>query len=300
MKPARKGIANTNAQTIGGVLSDGAILSEAKIGKLIVGETCRESFVKPASYDVTAAPDGMIVPSGEEIPAGRGRGPKRVVLQPGDTAMFSTRELFSLPETIAGNITIKNSLAIEGLLLLSGGLVDPGYGHEKRAPKQAGDRLYLHVANIGKQAIEIRPESDPIARIQFLTVCGPIKVPRKTIPPSSWSDQKRPSLGFLSELKELKENVERSDVRSKAVVQFGVVVVAIALIGASFSAILSIVTNSTLSKELHNVWPASSRDGVVWAMVFLGTVLAVLTVVLATDKICRVLDRRRRRKRRLQ
>jgi hypothetical protein len=94
-----------------------------------------------------------------------------------------------------------------------------------------------------------------------------------------WEEQKRPSLGFLTDLKELKEKVDRSEARSQQVILLGAVVLAIALIGAEFSTILSIVTNKALGKELHKAWPASSHDGLVWVLLLVGVPLAIYAVV---------------------
>jgi deoxycytidine triphosphate deaminase len=264
------------AQAPGGVLSDGAIRAEIEAGRLIVGDTFDPHSLRPASYDLTAAPKGLIGPDGVSVAPHVERTERRVVLDPGDAAMFSTKELFCMPGTIAGNITIKNSFATEGLMLLSGGLIDPTYGEDS---ERSGCRLFLHVANIGRLPIEIRPGQDHIARVQFLRLCGPEDPEREPIACSVWEEQKRPSLGFLTDLKELKEKVDRSEARSQQVILLGAVVLAIALIGAEFSTILSIVTNKALGKELHKAWPASSHDGLVWVLLLVGVPLAIYAVV---------------------
>jgi deoxycytidine triphosphate deaminase len=285
-------------ETTGGVLSDGAIMREIESGGLIVSGF-EDASLHPASYDLMIAPDALIMPSGRKIEPGKcGRRHRTVVLDPGETALFSTKELFRMPPDIAGNISIKNQFAAEGLTLLSGMLVDPGYGLEERADDELGCRLFMHVANMGRKAIALRPDKDKIARIQFLTVVGDKWKERNTPRASRWSEQQQASLGFLADLKQLKDDVERSDNRSRQVVLFGTVVLAIALIGATLSAILSIATNSQLSKELHHAWPASSRDGLVWALVFVGITFGAMTIASTADKICRALGARRQRRRR--
>src|ERR1700689_3758380 len=112
-----------------GVLSDAALLKKLEHGEVIAEGTWKASSVGPASYDVTIATDGLIMPDGSEIPPkSRTLPPPRIVLPSGDTALFSTAELFCLPHHIAGNITIKNRLARMGPTLLSGMLIDPGFG----------------------------------------------------------------------------------------------------------------------------------------------------------------------------
>jgi hypothetical protein len=204
------------------------------------------------------------------------------VLGSGDSALFSTRELFRMPHDVAGNVTVKNRLASEGLTLLSGLLIDPGYGLDEQADDPAGCRLFLHVANIGADPILLRPGKDQIARVQFLPVLGGSRVGRDKISPSRWSEQRRASLGFLTDLKNLKSDVELSDNRSQQVVLFGFVVLAFALIGASFSTILSIATNESLNKRLHDTWPSSSNEAMIWVIVFLAVAVLVLATVLGS------------------
>jgi deoxycytidine triphosphate deaminase len=292
---------SSETQASGGVLSDQAIREAVDAGKLIVG-SFEPASLHAASYDVTIARDGLILPNGERIPPGRAqtlraRG-RPVVLESGDTAMFSTSELLCMPGDIAGNLSIKNRLAAEGLTLLSGLLVDPGYGVDETADDEGGCRLFLHVANAGSAPILLKPGEDAIARIQFLPVIGGKWEQRKLARASRWSEQQQASLGFLTEMKELKERVETTSARSEQIVLFGVVVLAVALIGASFSAILSIVTNSALSERLHDAWPASSRDGIVWALILLATTTGALAIVLGSGRIGSFVAARRRRTRR--
>lgn len=283
----------------GGVLSDGAIIRHVQSGELIVAGFCKKSL-QPASYDVTIAEDGLIRPNGKKTPpnesAGRSRG---VLLGSGDTALFSTKELFNMPDDVAGNISIKNRLAAEGLSLLSGLLIDPGYGTGEHPDDERGCRLFLHVANTGKDAILLQPGEDQIARVQFLRVVGDKWQDRVTPRSSRWSEQQQASLGLLTELKQLKESVEQSEARSQQVVLFGIVVVAIALIGASFSSILSVVTNSRLRAELQHVWPHSSGHATVWALLFVAVGLIALSSVLGFREVAGWWVSRRRRSKRL-
>jgi hypothetical protein len=192
-----------------------------------------------------------------------------------------------MPGNLAGNLSIKNRPASEGLTLLSGLLVDPGYGSDETADDERGCRLFLHVANAGREPILLKPGEDAIARIQFLPVVGGKWDRRKKARASRWSEQQQASLGFLTEMKQLKERVETTGARSELVVLFGVVVLAVALIGAAFSTILSIVTNKDLSAELHKAWPASSNDAIVWAILLVGAPLALYAIVQLLVKACR-------------
>jgi len=282
-----------------GLLSDGEIQARAERDELIVSETFKPDSLQPASYDLTIAADGMITPDGKEIAPGlKGWGRRPLVLQAGDTALFSSFERLSMPDDVAGNITIRNTLANQGLTLLSGMLVDPGFGRKSGVKGQLGCCLYLHVANIGKAPIPLRPGVDTIARVQFLNVVGAVSKRRTGVEPSLWADQRQASLGFLTEMRNLKRRFERSDARSEVVVVFGVVVLAVALIGASFSSILSIVTNSLLRRELRNAWPSGTSDKILWAAIFVSVTALVGIVAWSTRETLRGLAARRRRRER--
>jgi deoxycytidine triphosphate deaminase len=245
-----------SAQMAGGVLSDGAIKDEVEAGWLIV-EGFDEESLQPASYDVTVARDGLIDPDGKETGPGAEQGRDRVVLQPGDAAMFSSQEKFCMPNAVAGNITIKNRLATRGLMLLSGGLIDPGYGVADKPHEERGCRLYLHVANIGKETIEIRPGSERVARVQFLRVAGR-KLDRKPINAPGWKGQKKPSLGFLSDLKHLKDSSERNRDLITVVITGGIFVLLMTMISVSLAVILSLSSDAKLVHAVKAAVPQST------------------------------------------
>lgn len=221
---------------VGGVLSGNAIADLVASGTLIVKTSFSKGSLQAASYNPRIARDGLITPDGVTVePDSDGRRPARVVLESGDAAVFSTEEKFVMPDAIVGNITIKNTQATEGLLLLSGLLIDPGYGSDNKR----GRPLYMHVANIGKKPIVIKP-GDQIARIQFLSLCGR-PGPKRQEEWAGWSAQEQPSLGFLTELKALKEKVESTSSQVQYVVVLGFVVLAITLIGVVLATVLGIV-----------------------------------------------------------
>jgi deoxycytidine triphosphate deaminase len=228
--------------------------------------------INPASYELTTAKDGLITPHGKRIePGSSDFVPRKIILQPGEAALLSTLERLRMPVDVTGNITIRNKYASEGLTLLSGMLIDPGFGWEDelgRGLDQLGSRLYLNVANIGREPVEIKPGLDRIARVQFVTVCGDHDHGRTTVLRSLFSEQQRPALGFLMEMKELKDKVERTDTRSEQVMLFGFVVLAVSLIGVSLSTLLSLAQNTRLIEDIHRLEP-SSTGGLVLAIVTL-------------------------------
>ena len=227
--------------------------------------------------------------------------PPPVVLEPGDTAVFCSRERFALPMCVAGNVTVKNTYAAKGLMLLSGLLIDPGYGkgHDAHGDGRAGCPLYLHVANIGRERMTLIPGCDDIARIQFLHVDEELDA-TDLVSGSRWENQALVSLGFLSDLKQLKENVEHTDTRTQLVLGGGVAVILVALIGAALSSILSIATDKELTGDLQGTWGSLSLgQSLMWAALFLGIPILSVAVVLGYSKLTTWLGRRRRLKRRV-
>jgi len=222
-----------------------------------------------------------------------------VVLEPGDTAVFSSRERFQLPSGIAGNVTVKNSYATDGLMLLSGLLIDPGYGGQPSEAGRSGCPLYLHVANIGGERLALIPGIDDIARIQFLHVDEECSRHSQTVSGSRWENQRLASLGFLSDLKQLKQDVERTETRTQLVLAGGVVVILVALIGAAFSSILSIATDHELVGNLQSTWGSlSAGDAALWAALIFAAGALTLSLVLGAPKALGWLARRRRLKKR--
>lgn len=235
---------------LGGVLSDQAIFDRVQSDELIVKSTFTADSLAPSSYEPRIARDGLITPNGTPFPPGSS-GPAKVILRSGDTAMFSTIELFHMPPDVAGNITVKNRLAKDGLMLLSGLLIDPGFGADEKLldDQELGCRLYLHVANIGREPIIIQPERAPITRIQFLCVCGGRYAQRQKIRSSRWADQEPATLGFLTELQtlkvgltELKDKVDSTHSQVHYVVMLGAVVLGVTLIGVVLATVLALVS----------------------------------------------------------
>jgi deoxycytidine triphosphate deaminase len=245
----------------GGVLSAKKIQELVDAEQLMVGDTFHSIGLRPAAYDVRVAAGGLIAPDATEIPpmtAGREHDPSHeVTLKAGDTAVFSTAEYFHMPSHIAGNMSIKNRYAARGLMLLSGMLIDPGFGSCQRQEtgddgsstnKQYGLPLHLHVVNLGVDPITIRPGEDRIASVQFLQVDTPDRWTAQISAPQ-WKDQKRPSLGFLAELqklssdhKDLERTVSDMNEMVKYVVWLGFILLGTTILGVILATILSLAS----------------------------------------------------------
>lgn len=79
-----------------------------------------------------------------------------LVIRPGEFALLTTEELVNLPPDIAGAISIRFSVALKGLINISGRHVDPYYS----------GRLLFSVYNAGSNKITVR-RGEPIFMMTF-------------------------------------------------------------------------------------------------------------------------------------
>jgi deoxycytidine triphosphate deaminase len=134
--------------------------------------------LKGAGYELRLAGDLLVLPlkAGDPeyrvIPKG-GIIVDEITLAPGDSALISTQEKFSMDFDVTCLIGPKFRWSAKGLLVLQGMVAHPGYGRVQDArgqwiPKD-DERLYLVIANIGPANINMR-RGDPIAYVQFFDI----------------------------------------------------------------------------------------------------------------------------------
>ena len=169
--------------------------------------TASQGCIDAASYNLRVAPDGTFF-SGNWHPIGDPV--DSIVINPGEMAVLSTIEEFTLPEHLTGSVNIKFKYTRRGLLSLFGSRVDPGYDR-----KHGGRRLYLFVCNIGSLSLSINP-GEPVFIVEFSTVTGTVSVP-------DWNDMNtvidqyckqraasgEKQLGFLSDYVRLRDAYEK-------------------------------------------------------------------------------------------
>ncbi len=109
-----------------------AILNEKEIADLVAQanlishETFDERCLESTSYDIRAG--GKAIVGGEGAILDTTKDP--LVIMPGSYAGVISCEKIKLPKQVLGQIGAKRKLSYEGLILLTGALVDPGYeGH---------------------------------------------------------------------------------------------------------------------------------------------------------------------------
>jgi deoxycytidine triphosphate deaminase len=150
--------------------------------------------VRGAAYDLRVASDYLILPDGRRFWPGASESinrawPTEFELKPGQVAFVSSVERLSMPWDLAGNIAPKFRLALGGLFVMGGMLVDPGYGRVSRdgtdGQDEDGERLHFQLANLGDKAFTIVPDETSIAAIQFIELTGSSRNLAATVPPQS-------------------------------------------------------------------------------------------------------------------
>jgi deoxycytidine triphosphate deaminase len=280
-----------------GLLSDGAIAAVAAKKELIVSNFSK-SCLRGAAYNVRIAKDGIVTPDGElylpsHLPDGRKfSGP--IILHPGETAELSSFETFHLPDLIAGNISIKTELASKGLLLLSGLLIDPGYGisaEQFEREKQHDGRLHFYIANLGTAPVALIPQDTHFATVQFLRVNGEIHEDRKAPAQRTaeeWAQRPAMSLGFISDLLELKEQHKkmrqesaRTAEMTKNLIVLGYFLLAATILGLTLNNLLSIGADDDLVDKVATAVPDQWEGKALIAALAFAVAFTAYSVALA-------------------
>ncbi len=108
------------------LLSEAEILYSVKNGMLIVESTFDESCLQATSYDIRAGNKGIVGGQGNVIDLTK----ESLVIDPGSYAGIISLEKIALPKKVVAQIGAKRKSSYEGLILLTGSIIDPGYeGH---------------------------------------------------------------------------------------------------------------------------------------------------------------------------
>lgn len=109
-----------------GVLSDSEIEREVSRGLLISGQTFDRACLEASGYDIRVGARGVLGGEGKEIDLNH----THIELGPGSYCGVVSKEKLCLPEHIFARIGSKRALSYDGVILLTGSTVDPGYeGH---------------------------------------------------------------------------------------------------------------------------------------------------------------------------
>jgi deoxycytidine triphosphate deaminase len=264
----------------GAVLGDTELRKRLDKKEIFCDRTWVPENLRSAGYDLRIADDFLIVPDAD-YPGGRRyeRGVKckdSVVMRPGDVAFVSTMEKMCIPWDLAGNIGIRFGFAHKGVLILTGLLVDPGFGLKKNGDKwvpKEDERLHFLLANVGAKEFVFKA-GDHIAQIQFFQVIGEVKkleVPSTLELEQEFFSNAQSRLGplsFFRNLAALEQRFSQFDTRFEAVesgtrqvVMFGIYLLGASVLVAAFAAFLSLISSQTFSSRLdilsHMTWAGS-------------------------------------------
>lgn len=246
----------------GGVL--GAAFIHARSSE-IFASGYSESSLERASYDLRIATTKMILPSGQRIREGE-EYTRPFMLEPGSVAFVSSLERVHIPYQLCGIVSIKFSYASQGILMLMGMGVDPGYGQDE--PTAGGRRLHFVVANVGLETLQVRPGEDLIASLQLLPVLVPqteqvqVAPPPLATSPSIIDDLfNRPDLplglSFFQRQADLEHHVSTLNVRVdehvrglNQVVLFGHFLLGTAITGGLVTLVLGWAGENSLQKKI--------------------------------------------------
>jgi deoxycytidine triphosphate deaminase len=109
-----------------GVLTDAEIEQSITTGSLISKDTFQKGSLEASSYDISVGLKGILGGEGREIDLSK----EPMELGPGAYGGIISLERLKLPNKIYARIGSKRALSYDGVILLTGSLVDPGYdGH---------------------------------------------------------------------------------------------------------------------------------------------------------------------------
>lgn len=143
-----------------------------KLQEIFKNNTGSEKCIQEASYDLRVASD-VLVFGGQKYNKGNLFKGNFIKISPGEIALFSTVEQFSMPDYLTGKVGIKFKFTRQGLIPLFGAQVDPLYGNG-----YPDERLYLIVCNSGSKNVLIKP-FEPVFNMEFYVVQGDIEIRTK-------------------------------------------------------------------------------------------------------------------------
>jgi hypothetical protein len=230
-----------------------------------------------------------------------------IILEPSCVALVSTAERFTLPQDLGAHVSVKWSLARLGILVLTGGFVNPGFGYTEVDGKWQAvpdERLHFLVANLGNEPQVLIPDSTILASLQFVTIVGaagnrPVASTQRLISSAYGPDAPLKALSLFpqfaaqrEDLGNLDERMDRVERGALPLVTFGVYLLAVTFLGVILNASLSLVSDARVSRLAHAV----PRD---WPFALLGVTFLVCVTVMfkkILDVVTEVVRRPRRRR----
>ncbi len=144
------------------------MLTDAEIKEAVQRETLaidpfEPESLQPASYDLRVGAQAF-VSGADEITDVASKG--LVIIEPGEFAVVSTREVVRCGSQVAGQIGLWSTLARQGVTLLSGPQIDPGFSGV----------LVVRMTNLSPNRVTLTYEA-PFLTAQFFQLRQPVEHP---------------------------------------------------------------------------------------------------------------------------
>jgi deoxycytidine triphosphate deaminase len=232
--------------------------------------TWKKKRLRAAAYDLRIAKTYLITPKGRRYWPEGGPGHRKMTapfdLEPGEVAFVSTVEKLVMPPDLVGNIAPRFRRALQGILVMGGMLVDPGYD----------GRLHFQLANVGDKSFRIEPGKTSVAAIQFLPVIRAAsqleRVPssKKLLEELFREEVKNEplkQLAYFTGVAELKDDVRKLNERlddqkivlsstrrsTDQLLVFGVFLVSITLFGVAIATLVNAFANGSIKEAANSV-----------------------------------------------
>lgn len=106
-----------------GILTDKEITEAVSLNLLISSSTYEQNCLEASSYDIRIGSKGVVGGEGIELDLKQ----TALELSPGAYAGIISLEKLILPTNVFARIGSKRALSYDGIILLTGGIIDPGY-----------------------------------------------------------------------------------------------------------------------------------------------------------------------------
>lgn len=274
---------------------------EKRATEIFMPGTWDKVSVQEATYDLRVDTKPLLRIGGESYDQDQPYPRSYLTIEPGELAMLPTMESFQMPNDLVGSIKIKLSHSNKGLTPLFGPKVDPHFGRE-----HGGERLYLWVSNLGLDPIFIQRE-DRVFTVQFHKLYGdaPPLISKQPVYHRMATQIRKmapeQNLGFMDSLK--KQVAEQSEVKfseleyrltglergNQRVVQFGVFLVASALLAGAITAMFAMIfsLNSGAGLAATGRSEGANLEGWLFAMTIVLCIGVVLLFVGAVIQFSR-------------
>lgn len=163
---------NEEPDNPGTILSDKEINDYVSRNLLISKDTFSASSLEASSYDIRVGGKGIIGGEGVEIELAV---EKTMEIPPGAYAGIVSFEKMNFPRNVSARLGSKRALSYEGIILLTGSIVDPGYsGHllfglYNASQKKVHIRYGRKVCNIVFEKLAVEPNKESESEPNLLT-----------------------------------------------------------------------------------------------------------------------------------